>query len=532
MKTIYTNGKIYTMNENRDVFNTMVVENGKIVEIYNLDEKPQGENVIDLDGNIVYPGFIDSHMHLGYYGVNETQVKLAGAKSKKEVLERISKYLEEHTLEEGEWVLGFGWNQDYFQDDNSFLSKMDLDKISTEIPIAMTRACGHALAVNSKAMEIAGIGKNPEVPEGGHIDLDSDGNPLGIFRENAIPVVKSCIPRLGMEKIKESLMKGIAEMNSWGLTSIHSDDFNTIPGYDYEEILEMFRNLSEEGALNIRIYEQCRLKREDLDEFFQNKNTTGVGNELFKIGPLKLFLDGSLGARTAALREPYTDDPDNYGIITAPDEEIDEMVTKAFEHNMQVAAHAIGDRTIETAIKYMSKNRRDDLRNGVIHCQITDSDMLRSFKENEILAYVQPIFLDYDKNIVWDRVGDRTYTSYNWKTLVDLGVHVSFGTDSPVEHFNPFHNIYEAVTRKDLNGLPEEGFLIAQALSVDESLRAYTYEGAYASHEEDIKGTLEVGKFADFIVLKDDLYEIDPMKIKDVTVEETYVNGKKVYAKN
>ena len=294
----------------------------------------------------------------------------------------------------------------------------------------------------------------------------------------------------------------------------------------------MFRELAEDEKLNIRIYEQCRLKVDELDEFLEAGNTTGVGNDFFKIGSLKLFLDGSLGARTAALREPYSDDPNEYGIITASEEEIDEMVGKAFDHNMQVAAHGIGDRAIETAIRCMSKNRRDDLRNGVVHCQITDSDILKSFKENEILAYVQPIFLDYDRNIVWDRVGDRTYTSYNWKTLVDLGVHVSFGTDSPVEHFNPFHNIYEAVTRKDLNGLPEEGFLIAQALSVDESLRAYTYEGAYASFEEDVKGTLEAGKFADFIILNEDLYKIDLMKIKDITVEKTIVNGKEVYSKN
>lgn len=532
MKTIYTNCTIHTMNENRDIFNTMVVEDNKIVEVYNSKEKILGDNVVDLRGQFVYPGLIDSHMHLGYYGVNAKQVKLAGAKSKKEVLDRIANHIKENPPEEGQWIEGFGWNHDYFEDDKTFLNREDLDKISKEIPICMTRTCGHMISINSKALELAKIGKNPSIIEGGQIDIDIEGNPLGIIRENAINEVRKYIPRLPLEKIKESLIEGIKEMNKWGLTSVHSDDFETIPGYNYKEILELFRQMSEEGSLNIRIYEQCRLKREDLDEFFKDGNTTGVGNEFFKIGPLKLFLDGSLGARTAALREAYTDDPDNFGIITASDEEIDEMVTKAFEHNMQVAAHGIGDKTIETAIKFMSKNRRDDLRNGVIHCQITDSDILRSFKENKILAYIQPIFLDYDRNIVWDRVGDRTYTSYNWKTLVDLGVHVSFGTDFPVEHFNPFHNIYEAVTRKDLKGQPEEGFLIAQALSVDESLRAYTFEGAYASHEEDIKGTLEIGKLADFIVLKEDLYRIDPMKIKDVTVEETYVNGKKVYSKN
>ncbi|NLD17304.1 MAG: amidohydrolase [Tissierellia bacterium] len=532
MKTIYTNGRIYTMNDERDVFNTMVVEDGRIVELYNTDEKLEGENILNLEGKVVYPGLNDSHLHLGYYGYYASQVDLAGTKTKKEAIERISKYIEENELKEGQWVLGWGWNHDYFEDDKSFLNKFDLDQVNTELPIAVSRACGHVLSVNSKALETAGIKNNPVQIEGGQIDIDEEGNPIGVFRENALGEIRNHIPRRTLDQVKESILLAIKEMNSWGLTSIHSDDLSSVAGYDYKEILQMFRELAEDEKLNIRIYEQCRLKVDELDEFLEAGNTTGVGNDFFKIGSLKLFLDGSLGARTAALREPYSDDPNEYGIITASEEEIDEMVGKAFDHNMQVAAHGIGDRAIETAIRCMSKNRRDDLRNGVVHCQITDSDILKSFKENEILAYVQPIFLDYDRNIVWDRVGDRTYTSYNWKTLVDLGVHVSFGTDSPVEHFNPFHNIYEAVTRKDLNGLPEEGFLIAQALSVDESLRAYTYEGAYASFEEDVKGTLEAGKFADFIILNEDLYKIDLMKIKDITVEKTIVNGKEVYSKN
>lgn len=532
MRTIYTNGRIHTMNDNRDIFNTMVVKDGKIVEIYNAEEEVSGEELVDLKGQIVYPGFIDSHLHLGYYGELSTQVDLVGTKSKTEVIERSLKFIEENEIEEGQWVLGRGWNHDYFQDDNTFLTREDLDKISTEIPIVMTRTCGHAASANSKALEIAGVGQNPEQIEGGQIDVDENGYPTGVFREHAIGRIKKFVPRLTLEQIKKGIIACIEDMNRWGITSIHSDDLASISGYDYKEALELFRGLAAEGALNVRIYEQCRLTLEELGEFLEAGNTTGVGDDFFKIGSLKLFLDGSLGARTAALREPYSDDPGNYGIIAAGEEEIQTMVDMANEKNMQVAAHGIGDRAIETAIRCMSKNRRDDLRHGVVHCQITDMEMLKSFKENEILAYVQPIFLDYDRNIVWDRVGDRTYTSYNWKTLVDLGVHVSFGTDAPVEYFNTFHNIYEAVTRKDLKGEPEEGFLIDQALSVDESLRAYTYEGAYASHEEDVKGTLEVGKFADFIVLKEDLYEIDPMRIKDMTVEETYVNGKKVYSKN
>ena len=195
MKTIYTNGKIYTLNDKRDIFNTMVVEDGKIVDLYNVEEKLEGENILDLEGKVVYPGFNDSHIHLGYYGYYASQVDLAGTKSKKEALERISTYIEENKIKEGQWVLGWGWNHDYFEDDKSFLNRFDLDKVTTDMPIAVSRACGHVLSVNSKALEIASIGNNPVQIEGGQIDIDEENNSIGVFRENASIEIRKHIPR-------------------------------------------------------------------------------------------------------------------------------------------------------------------------------------------------------------------------------------------------------------------------------------------------------------------------------------------------
>ena len=533
MRTVFTNGRIYSMNDDRDIWNTMVVEDGVIVEVSNSTaDSYEDANVVDLNCKFVYPGFNDSHLHLLNYGYAKAQVNLIGITSKAELIEKLQNYISGKEIADGQWIVGRGWNNDYFTDDTTFPNRFDLDQVSTEVPIAITRTCGHALSVNSKALEMIGIDMVTEQPEGGQIDVDENGRAIGAFRENALPLVQSHITRPTRDQIKAMILDAIEEMNSYGLTSVQSDDLGSIPGYNFKEILEIFEEMSENGELNIRIYEQCRLKGDAYKEFLEAGYTTGVGNEYFKIGPLKLFLDGSLGARTAAMREGYADDENEFGLITATEEEIDELVGMAFDRNMQVAAHGIGDRAIETAVKCLSKNRRDDLRNGVIHCQITDIPMLESFRDNNLITYVQPIFLDYDWHIVRDRVGDRANTSYAWKTFVDLGVPTSFGTDCPVEHFNPFHNMYEAITRRDLKGEPAEGFLPEQAMSVDESLRAYTYEGAYASHSEDTKGTLDRGMIADFVVLNEDLYEVDPNHIKDMNAHATYLNGELVYIEN
>ncbi|NLC97041.1 MAG: amidohydrolase [Erysipelotrichaceae bacterium] len=529
MKTTFINGKIYTMNPNREIFSNMVVENGIITKLSNTNET--NENVVDLRGNFIYPGFNDSHLHLLNYGYVKFQVNLFGISSKNELISKLRQYLIDYPLNENQWLLARGWNNDYFSDDPTFLTKYDLDKISTTIPIFLTRACGHVASVNSKALEIANINIIQNQPHDGFIDVNNQNESIGIFRENALNIIKEYVSRPSIKQMKQMILTAIKEMNKYGITSVHSDDFGSVPGYKFEEVLQIFEELAKNDELNIRIYEQCRLNYTDFIKFLELGYANKNFSDFFRIGPLKLFLDGALGARTAALNEPYNDKEDYCGITTLSDIELDNFINLAYKNNMGIVIHAIGDKAIETGIKAFSKNKRDDLRNGIIHCQITNIPILNSFKDNNILAYVQPIFLDYDWHIVKERVGDRANTSYNWKTLIDLGVHVSFGTDCPVEHFNPFHNMYEAITRKDLKGQPEEGYLIDQALNIDQSLFAYTYESAYSEHLENIKGTLEVGKYADFIVLEEDLYCVDKNHIKDMSVLSTYVNGVEVYKK-
>ena len=287
--------------------------------------------------------------------------------------------------------------------------------------------------------------------------------------------------------------------------------------------------------LNIRVYEQCLLPQEDkLKHFFTKGYKTGWGDEKFKIGPLKLLVDGSLGARTAALVEDYSDDPGNKGIVLVEQNKLDGLVQLAQKNNTQVAIHGIGDRAMYMAFQSIEKalegNLENDHRHGIVHCQITDENLLDKFKELDAIAYIQPIFLDYDWKIVENRVGKvREKTSYNWNTMVKKGINISCGSDAPVETFNVMYGIYEGVTRKDLSGNPKEGWMKEEGLTVDDVVYGYTMGGAYSSFEENIKGSIELGKLADIVVLSEDIFKEDPNNIRHVEVEMTILDGKIIY---
>lgn len=536
MDLIFINGIVYTMDENNTISEAVAVKDNKIFKVGTTEEilalKGDNSQIIDLEGKALVPGFNDSHMHLVNYGYSQTQADLIGVESVEEINRRVSQYIKDKKVEKGTWVRGAGWNQDYFIGDKVFPTKYDLDKISLDHPIVVTRTCGHVAVVNSKALEVLGIKKGTAQVEGGHFDLDENGEPTGIFRENALAIVYNAIPNPGINEIKEMITNAIEQLNKCGITSVGTDDFGALPGKDYNKIIEAYLELKNEGLLNIRVYQQYLIPEIDNLKGFLNKGyKTGWGDENFKIGPLKLLLDGSLGARTAVLNEPYTDNPSTSGILTATQEELDEIVDFAHNNGNQIAIHGIGDKAMymafESIEKTLNKNPKKDHRHGIVHAQITDEYLLNKFKDLEAIAYIQPIFLDYDWKMVKSRIGEeREKTSYNWKTMVDMGTHIACGSDSPVDSFNVMYGIYEAVTRKDLKGNPEGGWLPEQGLTVEEALYGYTMGGAYASFEEDIKGSIEEGKLADMVVLSDNIFEIDPHKIKDVNVEMTIFNGK------
>ena len=540
MDKIILNGKIATMaSKDMSWAEAIAIKDRKIAKVGTNEEilalKKDDTEIIDLEGKTVLPGFNDSHMHLLSYGYSCRAVNLNGTESIDDIVGRIKDFIEDKNIKEGKWIVGRGWNDDYFKDEKTFPTRYDLDKASTEHPIAIIRACGHIQIANSKALELAGITKDTSQIEGGKFDLDEKGEPIGIFRENAVELLTSKIPEPTVEDIKEMLLEGIEDANACGITSIQTDDFEAIPGKNYENIIKAYRELEDEGKLSLRIYEQCLLpSMERLKGFLDSGYRTELGNEYFKIGPLKLLGDGSLGARTAALTKPYADCPETCGIPVFTQEEIDELVEVAHNNGMQIAVHCIGDKAMYMAFeaieKALAKNPKKDHRNGIVHCQITDEYLLNKFKELNMIAYIQPIFIDYDWKIVESRIGSELLkTSYNWKTLLHSGVHIACGSDAPVESFDVLNGIYEAVTRKDLKGNPEGGWMPEQKLTVEEAVWGFTKAGSYTSFEEDIKGSIEEGKVADIVVLSRNIFEIPEDEIKDIEVEMTIFDGEIVY---
>lgn len=534
MKKIFFNGKIATIEKENPFAEGVVVSNGKIIFVGTNDDvlkhKDDNTQIIDLNGKLMVPGFIDSHMHLLNLGFFMRNIDLSGTRSIEDLKACISDYMARNNVEPGSWILGRGWNQDYF-DEKVFPTKYDLNDISKEQPIMITRACGHAVVVNSKAMELCGINRYTKQVEGGSMDLDENGEPNGIFRENAIDLIKERMPKADIKSIKEAILTAQERALSCGLTSVQSDDLESAAGAGYEEVIQAYKELASEGRMKIRLYEQCLLPTMDaLADFFDKGYYPGWGNEYFRLGPLKLLTDGSLGARTAYLSEEYSDSPGNYGISTYTQDELDKLVFYAHDRNMSAAIHCIGDKAMYMAFESIEKAKKKSpdkkVRHSIVHCQITDEKLLERFRELDVIAHVQPIFLDYDLHIVEDRVGaERAKWTYNWKTLIDKGVHVAFGSDCPVEPCNVMHGIYAAVTRKDLSGYPEGGWLPEQKISVEEALYGFTMGAAYAAFEENIKGSIREDKLADFTVLNEDIFEIEHDRLKDVEVAATIVNG-------
>ena len=529
MRKVFYNGIVYTGDQT--LSHAFVVEGDKFIFVGENDEALSfdADEKIDLSGAFVCAGFNDSHMHLLNFGQSLMNAPLAKHTGS---LSDMIDCLKNAKPGRGGWIIGRGWNQDYFADTDKMPTRWDLDKASTEHPICATRACGHALCVNSKALELLGLTNEIKSPEGGSIGMEN-GELNGLFFDNAMELIYSKMPAPKKEDVKDMLLLAAKELNSYGITSCQSDDYCVFKGLSWETVNEAYEELIKEGRLTVRVYEQANFS--DLDElrdFIQKGNVTGKGDHNFKIGPLKMLGDGALGARTALLSRPYADENTTSGLGVFTQEEFDALIGLANKNQMQAAVHAIGDKCLDMVIssyeKALGEHPREDHRHGIVHCQITRPDQLEKMIKMKLNIYAQSIFLDYDIHIVNQRAGkELAGTSYSWKTLMDGGLNVSNGSDCPVELPNVLGGIYCAVTRRDLKGC--EPYLEDQAFTVKESIDSFTKNSAVSSFEEDIKGRIKEGFLADFTVLDKDLFSIDPSEISNVKVIGTYLGGKKVY---
>lgn len=520
MDTIFYNGVFYTQDQAYPQCSAAAVKNGVITALGTDEEvlllAGHATEKIDLHGNFVVPGFIDSHLHLIYDAMVRRTIDLSQTESLAEAVALCREKAAEAEARSS-WLLAGNFNQDDWTE-HRLPTRADMDAISTKVPVVFQRACLHISVCNTKALEAAGL---------------LEQCPDGIVREQEQNAISQAEPLPDLEELKELILDGADKASEAGITEVHTDDFTVLPGTCGQLIMQAYRELSEAGLLNVRIYEQCNLETlPELKQFLAAGHRTGDDYGFFRIGPLKIIADGSLGVHTAAMRTPYQNAPDTKGIYNYTDEELSQMVSMAQENNMQMAIHCIGDGALEqtlTALRIAHcENPKPNLRHGIVHCQIMSKEQQDWFQKLNLLAYIQPIFVRYDMHIVEDCVGkELAKTSYNWRRFADLGVHQCAGSDCPVEKFDILPNLQYAVTRKD----PDSGksWYPEYALTLEEALRAFTYEGAYAAFSEDVRGSISVGKYADLTVLDRNLFEIPAEEISEAKVVLTMAGGKVTY---
>jgi len=513
-EAVFINGVIYTPSGRAEA---LAVYSGRILKVGSKEEVSSligpKTNVIDLKGRFVLPGLIDAHVHLSGYGLALNQLDLRGFRS----IEELKKAVREKVLsiKKGEWVLGRGWDQELFEE-KRYPTRWDLDEVAPNNPVFLKRVCGHICVVNSIALKIASITKGTKDPPGGKIDRDKEGEPNGILREEAIDLVYKKIPPPSLDQLKESMERAIKEAVKRGLTTIHFICSDRFP-----DEIRALQLLKREGKLLLRVY--LIPPYEFLEKLEETGIFTGFGDSMLRIGAIKILEDGSLGGRTAALEEPYADMPEKKGMLIYSPEELKEMVLKIHKAGFQAAIHAIGDRAIkvtlnaiENAVKYEPR----DHRHRIEHASVVSPEIIERMKKLNVVAVCQPHFIFTD---FWakDRVGpERARWVYALKSLKE-NIVVAGSSDCPVEPIDPLKGIWAAVTRPFL---PKN-----EKLTVEEAIEIYTRGGAYASFEEDEKGTIEEGKLADLVVLSEDPTKIDSEKIKEIAVDMVVVDGKIVY---
>lgn len=537
MKQIYINGKVFTGDKN--LKSAFIVEGDRFSYVgcdkEALEKKEDGDIVIDLEKKFVTPGFIDSHMHIINYGHALEICDLINATgSVDEIVNALITFKDEKNIPEGEWITGRGFNQDCFSGAKELPTRHDLDRVSTVHPISITRSCGHCLSVNTKALEMLGIDGSLPQPYGGQFDLDENGYPTGVFRDAAMDMIQTHFKTHTKADFKRMIERVVKKLNSLGITGAHSDDFCVFDKMDYEDVISAYRELEAEGKLTVRINEQSQFVRpEDLKGFLSKGYKTGVGSDLFKIGPLKLLGDGSLGARTAYLTKEYADLPGEKGLAIFTQEQLDELIEIAHLAGMQIAVHCIGDGVLDMVLSSYERAfalaPERDHRSGIVHVQLTRNDQLKKMQKMHLHAYAQTAFLDYDAYIVESRVGkELASTSYAFHTLKTLGCHVSNGTDCPVEIPNPMRGIQCAVTRMPLKeDIPP--YNPNECMSLEEALNSYTSEGAYASFDENNKGSIKEGLLADFAILDGNPFETEHKNLHKIKALKTCLGGKIVY---
>jgi predicted amidohydrolase YtcJ len=474
-----------------------------------------------MPGRLITPGLVDGHCHFGFLGRSLLTLDLSNQPSLASCRDRIRYYASNYQPDE--WIIGTGWNQ-YQWDDPKEPTLEDLDDITSHNPAFMVRTCGHTVWVNSIALAKAGITSQTLDPPGGRIERDPvTGNPNGLLKE-ARQLIERVIPSPTQEEWKKAILASQEASLRRGLTAVHS--METLSQWN------ALRALEEEKKLKIRVHQS--IQGYDLKKAVQAGLRPGFGSDRLWIGHAKLYADGSLGAGTALLHEPYRDEPSNSGLAVLSLEGLRESVELAYEHGFDVAIHAIGDKAVSQSLEAINQARKKfpgTWRDRLEHVQLLRTEDIELFKNLGVVASVQPIFLPTDWKVAEKRWGpDRCRSGgYVWKTIRASGIRMQFGSDSPVEPNNPLLGLCAAVTRQNLHGKPEGGWYPDQRLDLFESICGFTQTAAWSARKEGKLGSLTPGKIADLTVFEKDLFKIPAIEWPNVQVEMTIINGEIVY---
>ena len=526
--TLIHNAQIYTMDQGSSTADSIVFsDSGEVKFVGNvapMREMFPGAKQIDLQGKTIIPGLIDSHAHLAGLAQSLAQAQLQGTTSKEDVIRKLREH--EAGLSEDDWLLGRGWDQnDWLVQE--FPNSADLDREFPDRPVWLRRIDGHAAWGNSAALAMADQDLSGDwQPQGGHIYRDDKGQASGVFVDGAMLLVGKAVPEMSPELMQASLDLALQQMISLGLTGVHEVGASL-------QVLAWYQQRIRDGKFPTRVYAMTDGAGETLDWLCENGAVIDDSGRLY-MPSVKLYIDGALGSRGAALLADYSDDAGNSGLLFMPPDELEAMVDKALGCGFQVGIHAIGDRGNRVALDAleasMSRHPDNPGRHRVEHAQILTAADIPRFAQLGIIAAMQPTHATSDMYWAEERLGsERVQYAYAWRSLLDSGAHLALGSDFPVEQVNPMLGIHAAVTRQDIKGWPEGGWYPQQVLTREEAVRGFTLDAAYAGFMEKSVGSLEPGKRADFIVLDKDVMQIDAAEIPSIKVLQTWLDGELVW---
>jgi hypothetical protein len=525
---IVTNARIYTVDDSHPFVSALAVRAGLVQFVGSEREalllKGPSTRVIDAAGQTVIPGMVDAHAHLFELGEFLRSIDLTDTRSFDAIVSRVGARVKETPA--GRWVIGRGWDQNKWGD-TRFPTHDALTRVSPNNPVVLERIDGHAILANAAAMKAAGVTSATQAPAGGRIERAANGDPTGVFVDNAMALMNHAIPPLSHDEMKSAALAAITESNRYGLVGVHD------PG-EPRNVLDLFEELAKANTFSIRVYAMISDDSAAIEHYFQRGPQSALYDGHLWIRAIKLYADGALGSRGAALLDPYADDPKNVGLLKSTPEHLRDVSTRALQHGFQVATHAIGDRGNRVALDAyeaaLNAVPTVDHRFRIEHVQILDHADVPRFAQLGVIPSMQAVHQTSDMYWASTRLGyARTFGAYAWRSLLNTGVIIPNGSDFPVERVNPLYSFHAAVSRQDDNNWPPGGWFPQQMMTREEALKGMTIWPAFAAFQEHVMGSLTPGKYADFVFLDRDIMTIPSSDILGTHVTATYISGRAVY---